>query len=609
MKKYYLILFLISVFLNSIYAQSPCDPDGIHPFCTEANPYGVTYYTATSGSADDFLGPNGYSCLYSYPAPAYYYLRIATPGDLLIYIEQQSINGGYELDVDFACWGPFQANTQEQFIQNLCSGGYTLDDQDMGSHFVYDGYHSPTDPTTWGGYPAGNVVDCSFDPSGYEWCYIPNAQVGEYYLIILTNFSLEAGIITFNRENVSSATTDCSLLAPVSNNGPLCAGATLYLTCHNSEAGATYSWTGPNGWTSNLQNPVIQNTTTSMSGEYTLTMIFDGDTGVASTTVLITTQPNIVITPSLQGLCAGDTVTFTASGGTTYLWSTGETTPSITVSPTVTTVYTVTGTANGGCSATATATAELGQASVVTLSSPVCEGKPITVSPNSPQYTYLWNTGETSPSIFPDIDIPTTYTVTVTDAYGCSGTASVVVNPSPAADFAISQAELEIENGFAVANFTNLSQDADIWAWNFGDFNATGNQSSEMSPSYSYTHSGIYTVWLVVSTVENCKDSISRVVTVTTPFEFYIPNAFTPNINGLNEVFAPTGVGVSPNNYEMSIYNSFGELIYYTTELYGTWDGKVKGKLVPADVYVYHFVIESIDGFQRKYTGTVTVIR
>ena len=74
-------------------------------------------------------------------------------------------------------------------------------------------------------------------------------------------------------------------------------------------------------------------------------------------------------------------------------------------------------------------------------------------------------------------------------------------------------------------------------------------------------------------------------------------------------MFKPSGIGVSPNNYEMFIYDSYGELIYYTTELYGEWDGKAKGKLVPADTYIYHFIIESLDGFQRKYTGTVTVIR
>lgn len=605
-----LFLFVLLFFnFHLTFAQSPCDPNGIHPFCTEDNPYGITYNTATSGSADDFLGPYGYACLYAYPAPAYYYLRISTPGDLLIFISQTSVNDGMGLDVDFACWGPFQANTQEQFIQNLCSGVYQLSDIDMGNHRPTNGYHNPNDPSSWGGYPAGNVVDCSFDAAATEWCYIPHAQVGEFYLLLLTNFSLEAGRISFNRESSSTATTDCSLLAPASNNGPLCVGETLYLTCHNSQPGATYAWTGPNGWTSNVQNPIIPNVDLSMAGEYTVTMVYDGETAVASTTVVITVAPNVVVTPSVQSICDGGSATFTASGGDTYLWSTGETSSTLTVSPTTTTVYTVTVTANGGCSATATVTVQYGDFANISLPASVCSGTRVTVTPNVPGYTYSWNTGETSPTIMPIVTVPTIYTVTVTDANGCTARDSVLVTPTPTASFIVDRSFVEINDGQGVVNFTNTSENGDIWHWNFGDVGAAGNHSTEMSPSYNYTHSGIYTVSLVVSTNDGCKDSTSHVITVENPFAFYIPNAFTPNVNGLNEVFKPSGIGVSPNNYEMFIYDSYGELIYYTTELYGEWDGKAKGKLVPADTYIYHFIIESLDGFQRKYTGTVTVIR
>ncbi len=609
MNKTFYLFFLCLLFFNFAYSQSPCDPNGIHPFCTDDNPYGVTYQAGTTGSADVFFGPDGYACLWSYPAPAYYYMRIAAPGDLLIYIEQFSSNGQYMLDVDFACWGPFQANSQQEFIQNLCSGVYQLDDVYVGSHFPPNGYHNPNDPSTWGGYPVGNLVDCSYDPSEYEWCYIPYGQTGEFYLLVLTNYSQEPGFITFSRNSASSATTDCSLLAPVTNNGPLCEGETLYLTCQNAQPGATYQWTGPNGWTSNVQNPIIQNVTAAMAGEYQLVMTYDGATATASTTVVITPEPNIVITPAVQHFCDGDSVTFTASGGDTYQWSNGATTPSITVNPSVTTVYTVTGSVQGGCTATASATAEPGAGSAVSLPDAVCSGNPIRVTPNSPEFTYLWSSGETSSTIMPIVTESTVYTVTVTDAHGCTGTASVTVNPSPTANFSVNSTDFEMEDGMALAIFTNLSDGGDTWHWNFGDYHNSGNQSNEISPSYTYTRPGFYTVWMVVSTVDNCRDSVSKVITVTNPFAFYIPSAFTPNLNGLNEVFAPTGIGVSPNNYEMYIYNSYGEIIYHTTELFGAWDGKVNGQLVPADVYVYHFIIESMEGFLRKYTGTVTVIR
>lgn len=102
-----------------------------------------------------------------------------------------------------------------------------------------------------GDYPAQNMIDCSYHVASTEWCYIPNAQVGQYYILLITNFDEEPGTINFNAVNagqtISTATTDCSLLAQVASNAPVCEGDTLRLFCMNPEAGATYSWTGPNG--------------------------------------------------------------------------------------------------------------------------------------------------------------------------------------------------------------------------------------------------------------------------------------------------------------------------------------------------------------------------
>ena len=252
------VALILLVTIQAGMSQSPCDPNGIHPFCMDQNPYGITYASGTSGDATSFLGSNsatyGYGCLGSLPAPAYYYMKISAPGDLLIHIIQQD-NSNYGLDVDFACWGPFNASSQQDFITKLCNGTYQLtgelSDDDWGtysSHCPSGGYHDSNDPSTWGGYPSGNLVDCSYDPAEEEWCYIPNAQIGQFYLLILTNYSEETGTITFATSS-GIAKTDCSLLAPVNNNGPLCEGDTLQLACENFQMGATYTWSGPNGMT------------------------------------------------------------------------------------------------------------------------------------------------------------------------------------------------------------------------------------------------------------------------------------------------------------------------------------------------------------------------
>ena len=140
-------------------------------------------------------------------------MRIDQPGDLLIYIEQKGLMG--KLDVDFACWGPFKAESKRDFLDKLCSYRYNLNVQQHPNHRPKDGDHRGD----MGGYPLGNLVDCSFDPAGTEWCYIPAAKTGEWYLLLLTNYSRKKGTIHFNRvDRFSTATTDCKVVVPITLN-------------------------------------------------------------------------------------------------------------------------------------------------------------------------------------------------------------------------------------------------------------------------------------------------------------------------------------------------------------------------------------------------------
>ncbi|MBQ7490401.1 MAG: gliding motility-associated C-terminal domain-containing protein [Bacteroidales bacterium] len=612
------VLFTFGV-IQACLCQSPCDPNGIHASCTDQNPYGITYASGTSGDASSFLGANsslyGYGCLGSLPAPAYYYMKISSPGDLLIHIQQYD-NTGTGLDVDFACWGPFNASSQQDFITKLCNGTYqltgALSDYDWStytSHCPSYGYHDANDASTWGGYPIGNLVDCSYDASEEEWCYIPNAQIGQFYLLVLTNYSEELGTITFSNSG-GTAKTDCSLLAPINNNGPLCEGETLELACENYQIGATYHWTGPNGWSANTQYVTIPNATVSMSGSYSCTMSYNGETDVQTTTVVINAQPTITITPPVANLCNGDNVTLTASGADTYVWNTGETTASITVTPSAQSVYTVTGTTAAGCVGTNSAVAMSSDNIIYTLPDVVCEGSPITVQPNNPTSTYVWDNGSTGASINPDVTVSTLLTVTVTDANGCVGTASVTVNPKPNAGFEPDNYFVEIEDGSATINFIDQSEGADQWWWNFADSHSESNTSEEASPSHIYTYSGYYNVKQTVANEYNCRDSVTRLIRITSPFHLYIPSAFTPGkTDGLNDLFAPVGIGVSPENYEMVIYNQWGQIVFKTNELFAPWDGYFQGKLAPLGVYVYRLSLQNLDEEEKIYVGTVTLVK
>ena len=345
----------------STASGSPCAIDNIHPFCTGETQ--TTYYSGTTGNAKDFFGlSSGYlGCLGVAQAPAWYFMRIDDPGDMTIHIEQHS-STGTPLDVDFACWGPFAAASTEDFVQNLCCGYYSFNTSYHHSntgYFLDDGYNA------WGAvpnYPFPNLVDCSYDPQTWEECHINSAQSGDYYLLLITNYSGyssgSTGTISFSATE-GEATTDCGIVAEVSNDGPYCVGDTIHLFCNNPQQGATYHWTGPNNFSSHIKDPVISNATAAMSGTYTLTQTYNGHSSSASTTVeVISVNTYISVNPPTAAICRGSSATLVGSSVTgyqnSYSWSSGQHSQQITVSPATTTTYSLTQTVAGRCTGRAT---------------------------------------------------------------------------------------------------------------------------------------------------------------------------------------------------------------------------------------------------------------
>lgn len=264
---------------------SPCMTGGIHPFCTDEGQY--TYCSGVSGSAASFFGTGSVACLYTTPAPAWYFMRIDHPGNMTIHIEQHDLNGG-GIDVDFACWGPFSATSSADFVDKLCSNAYNL---------------------------SNHLVDCSYSASATENCDILNAQAGQYYLLLITNYSQDPGVITFNSTQGSGATTDCSLMSEVSNDGPYCEGDTVRLFCNNQQSGSSYAWSGPDGWSSTDANPVVGLATLSMSGNtYSLVQTLNGSASDTATTTIVVNRmtTSAAVSPN-PPICPGNTVTLTAN--------------------------------------------------------------------------------------------------------------------------------------------------------------------------------------------------------------------------------------------------------------------------------------------------------
>ncbi len=265
MKKILLLAFL-SGFISTLNAQgSLCNT--ADPFCA-----GNSAYTFPAGvnSGSGQPGPN-YGCLTTRPNPAWYYMQVSVSGNI-----EFEITTTPHRDIDFICWGPFTSATLP------CVAQLTGDVSSHGSH------HSQG---PGGGYPTFNTIDCSYDPSWQEWCYLPNAVVGQYYILLITNYSNAACNISFS-QSAGTGSTSCAILPPIiGSNSPVCEGSTLQLTA-NLIPNAQYVWTGPNGFTSNSQNPTITNVSPLNAGIYTCNFItVNGSSPSSSITVTVVPKP------------------------------------------------------------------------------------------------------------------------------------------------------------------------------------------------------------------------------------------------------------------------------------------------------------------------------
>lgn len=212
--------------------------------------------------------------------------------------------------------------------------------------------------------------------------------------------------------------------ATPTNNGPYCVGQTIQL---NSTAATTYSWTGPNGFSSTLQNPTLPNASAANAGVYSLTTVQNGCTSTGTTTVVVNPLPNVNAGPDVS-VCQNGSLTLTASGATSYSWSPGgQTTASISVSPALTTTYTVTGTISG-CVNTDQVLVTVNPIPTVNAGPDVsiCSNGNTTLTATGGS-TYSWAPGgQTTASITVAPVTTTTYTVTGT-ALGCTNSDQVVV--------------------------------------------------------------------------------------------------------------------------------------------------------------------------------------
>lgn len=180
---------------------------------------------------------------------------------------------------------------------------------------------------------------------------------------------------------------------------------------------------------------------------------------------------------------------------------------------------------------------------------------------------------------------------------------NLTVYPNPKAGFTYTPQVTSIFDN-EVSVYNTASSDVVGWSYNFGD-NYTTNYPDFI---HAYQNYGTYTITQIVNNQYMCTDTLKQLMIVYPEFRLWVPNCFTPGKDNLNDVFLPIVIGVI--NYELDIYDRWGEKIFSTTSTNDGWNGMYKGSLCKEDIYVWRIAYTNVTDMQYQVkTGHVTLLK
>lgn len=389
------------------------------------------------------------------------------------------------------------------------------------------------------------------------------------------------------------------VLTPTSLNPPCGSTGTATVSVTGGVPSYTYLWNDASAQTTDTATGLT-------SGTYIVTVTDGlGCQDTASVTIVANPLPTVIANATSLSVCLGSSLTLTGSGALSYTWNNGVT-DGVAFSPTTNTSYVVTGTDNNGCQNTDTVAITINSLPTVAAnasSTTICFGTTVTLT-GSGTLNYTWDNGVVDGVAFSPINT-NTYIVTGTDTNGCQDTASITITIIPStvlANFIVDSLQ-----GFSplTVNFTNNSSGAVSYLWIFGN----GDSSTVVNPATTYTNPGTYTTILIATSSTGCTDTAFVIINVfEEPSDILVPNIFTPNGDGQNDVF--TVKGVSLKKIEGEIFNRWGQKLYSWTNLKGGWDGRtLAGEQVPDGTYFYIINAEGKDGKKYFRKGTVSLLK
>lgn len=379
----------------------------------------------------------------------------------------------------------------------------------------------------------------------------------------------------------------------VSNNGPKCAGDSLQLWGDTTitEPGS-FSWSGPDNFISSEQNPVIYPLTPDDTGIYTMTYITGTDTFTDTTHVTLLPGPAIPEIIVDSPVCAGSMLHLStpATPGATYTWAGpgGFTAPGpVAEIPNVQDenagIYQVVASMDG-CNPSSTAIVNITHPVAYDFTEVACSGS-----------GYDFN-GDMKYE-------PGIYTDTFPGSNGCDSFSRLhlVIVPAPEINIA-----MPTEGSFCIGDTIQLTAEGNarsyIWHNNRGD--SLGGSAELFFPLFYSSNKVI----LTGASDNDCTDTAGITIAAEGCCQLSIPNAFSPNGDGLNDCFGPVTNG-HIREYQLSVYNRYGQRIFHGFKLSDQWDGTVNGRPSDAGNYYYYITGTCMEGMEIRRKGDITLLR
>ncbi|MFN4233437.1 MAG: choice-of-anchor L domain-containing protein [Bacteroidia bacterium] len=416
-----------------------------------------------------------------------------------------------------------------------------------------------------------------------------------------------------------------------------CAGDSTILSYLGSQNGNITWQSSTNGstWNTISNDSIVHINGLNQSTQFRVILSNACDTIIETRTVTVIPAPNISITQDTS-LCQGQTIQLFASGGTSYSWTPNNGTLSSTTSATpicntpVSQTYYVTVTNQFGCTASDSVRITINGLPTVSASGLLADcGKNngkirITgVGGNgTPPYIYsLDGINFQSDTIFTNLAVGA-YTVTIEDANGCQAQSSligvseqIITNASFTAN-----GQTEITEGldpFEV-EILNTSTNATNYIWDFGNGQTGDSPISNQTITITYENIGVYDIILIAyDSIPRCSDTISVRVVVDGLSSIEMPNVFSPNGDGVNDVFLPKPFDIKTKSgtrnivqYNLQIFDRWGKMVFESNDINVGWDGKRKGGSTSSDG-VYYWLVKAIGIDNQSYDlkGNVTLLR